>query len=154
MAAEASSPPPSLRDHGPRQHRGPVRRGLALLVGAISILPAVAWASWSEFCELEGNIAALEAGASRRAYEMDIQVVAGRRAREDEHGAYTDCTEHVGSLMDVSMRVPRRAGVPRVGDQVRFRWSAADGFGARAADAGTTTQVRFLGLHRRERGGE
>lgn len=154
MAAEASSPPPSLRDHGPRQHRGPVRRGLALLVGAISILPAVAWASWSEFCELEGNIAALEAGASRRIYEMDIQVVAGRRARKDEHGGYTDCTEHVGRIMDVSMRVPRRAGVPRVGDQIRFRWSAADGFGVRVANAGTATQVRFLALHRREQAGE
>jgi hypothetical protein len=123
----------------------PVTALLALLSAA---LPCTSRASGFEFCDLSGEITSVAGTSTMHTYDMQVLVVAAARARGTGKDSYTDCTEHIDRTMDLVLRIPRRAGTPRVADRIEFFRSAVDGFGPDGSFVGTSVQVRFLELRK------
>jgi hypothetical protein len=118
---------------------------LALCV--LSAFAPAARASWFEFCDLEGRVESIGAPKDE-ATTLTVTIVAARRARELGEESYTDCTEHLGTRMDVEIELPAEAGTPANGDVLVFSRSSIDGFDHQGGFLGNQVEFEFIELRK------
>jgi hypothetical protein len=125
-----------------------MKRALAIVLLAAALIPSAARASWFEFCEIDGQVASVAAESGKNVYSLIVAVMVARRSPQGSLRGYTDCSEHVGNNMEVTLKVPRRKGRPTVGDEITFFRSAIDTFSADGAFAGTSVSFEFRALRK------
>jgi hypothetical protein len=100
-------------------------------------------ASGFEFCDIEGSVLNVNK-QSNSEYVLLVDVTGASRAKVQGDLSYIDCSEHVGTQIEASFRVPKVATVPAVGDVVSFSRSAVDGFSQGGEFVGTTITTGSL----------
>jgi hypothetical protein len=118
----------------------------------VAALPTAAYASWFELCDFDGNVQHAAPGEDG-AFKLQVSVLAAKRASVDGQLSYTDCSEHIGEEMTVSLRIPKNAGTPGPGDLVSFSTSSMDAFRKDGSFAGNQVKTQFLRLQKSS-GGE
>lgn len=99
----------------------PVRSAVARAAAAICLLPPPsAQASWFEFCDLAGEVRAVSQEVPGALYRLTVKVGAAARAKDQGEDSYIDCSEYLGSDLDVLLRFPEPVTIPRRGDHVAF----------------------------------
>lgn len=94
---------------------------VARAAAAICLLaPLTAQASWFEFCDLAGEVRAVSQEVPGDIYKLTVKVSAAARAKEQGEDSYIDCSEYLGSDLDVLLRFPEPVTIPRRGDHVAF----------------------------------
>lgn len=112
----------------------------------LALLPAgSAAASHFEFCDMRAQVLSIAAEAAPRRYALSVQVTGAARARENGQLSYSDCRDYIGQPLDLSLRIA--AGVPEVGEQIRFSRSVVDTFGANGEFAGSEVNVQLQSVH-------
>lgn len=130
-------------------------RRLAVLKGALAIalvvlalLPTTAPASWLELCDFDGRIASAVSKTGEKPYSLVVSVTAARHSPRYGLRGYTDCSEHLGTDLEITLEIPRLRGIPAVGDEISFFRSAVDTFAADGAFAGSRVSVEFHSLRK------
>lgn len=118
------------------------------LVAAVSILTAAAsttaYASGFEFCELEGELAAVarDRDSGSGAYRVEVQV--DDAAESPGERGYTDCREYMGLTVEAVVVFPR-GKTPAPGMVLRFQRTAVDGIDPQGEPT-TSVRTRFRSL--------
>ena len=96
---------------------------------SVVMLPLRAEASWFEFCRMEGVVESAVPAVDRapRMFDFKVNVASARADNDAASGSYTDCSEYIGRNVEVTLRLPRKHGRPKVGDRIVITRSVVDG---------------------------
>ncbi|WP_448229716.1 hypothetical protein [Pseudoxanthomonas mexicana] len=97
---------------------------------SVVMLPLRAEASWFEFCRMEGLVESARSAVDRtpRMFDFKVNVVSAQVDKDAVSESYTDCFEYIGRNVEVTLRLPRKHGQPKVGDRIVITRSVVDGF--------------------------
>lgn len=82
----------------------------------------------------------------RGTYSLKVEVLNAQRASERGELSYTNCSEHIGKAMPVSLVIPEGVGVPAPGDVISFSRSSVDEFDKDGAFTGNKVTIEFKEL--------
>ena len=97
---------------------------------SVVVLPLRAEASWFEFCRMEGSVESAAPALDRpsRMFDFKVNVTSAQVDNDAASESYTDCVEHIGRNVEVSLHLPRKHGQPKVGDRIVITRAVVDGF--------------------------
>jgi hypothetical protein len=123
-----------------------MRTIVAFVALAASAMPIDASASWFEFCRIEGRVSSAKVVPADRAqtFELNVEVFAAQPDETVGLKSYTDCSEHMGQSLSITLRIPRKYGQPKSGDSIVFTRSVADLIDPKTGVEGTWIQVKLL----------
>lgn len=96
---------------------------------SVVMLPLRAEASRFEFCRMEGLVESATPATDRgpRMFDVRMNVASARAENDAASESYTDCLEYIDRSVEVTLRLPRKYGLPQAGDRIVITRSVVDG---------------------------